>query len=626
MNKGSRKLAAGLAAVLVIGACPVQSAQAQNMDSGYEELTLKPYELDFSEADEYGYIISSRSSDVETLNRSASGLLRAAVLPRAYMNDINTLTSTYPGTKNQGNYDTCWAFSAIGLAEFDLITDDKLADKSVDLSELQLAYFTYNHAEDPLEGTYGDGMDLGSGYNYLTVGGNLDFTTSALMSWKGVTDESKQPYVNAPSTRTMDNSYAYAHDVAHLQNVYLLNINKEAAAVKEEIMKHGSVGIGYHAAETDAEEQRYMGSGLYNGMAVDTYYCDDSKAIPNHAVNVVGWDDDFPAESFRTKPGGNGAWLIRNSWSDVSGFQYGSYFWLSYYDAALEDAAWVYDFEPADNYDHNYQYNACATVGDAYGIGTAANVFTVKAEANEQLEAVSFSMLDHANVPYTIKVYVNLASGTKPKSGCLAATLKGTTGHAGIYTVPLKNAVPLAKGTKFSVVVEIGKQNVGVDIEYKYKSSYYSSSAYIEPGQSFALYRGSWVDMEYYSSQTGNYCIKAYTSGVEGKSVAQVKSVKKKAAAKKSITLSWSKVSGASGYEIYRATSANGAYKKVGTVKSGSKTSFKDTGLAKNKTYYYRVRAYKTNTVTVTGENGDNSTKTTTVGKMSVKTAIKTSK
>lgn len=57
------------------------------------------------------------------------------------------------------------------------------------------------------------------------------------------------------------------------------------------------------------------------------------------------------------------------------------------------------------------------------------------------------------------------------------------------------------------------------------------------------------------------------------------------------ILVKWGKLSGASRYEIYRATSKNGAYKHVGTI-SGSAGSYKNTGLTSGETYYYKVRAY----------------------------------
>ena len=120
------------------------------------------------------------------------------------------------------------------------------------------------------------------------------------------------------------------------------------------------------------------------------------------------------------------------------------------------------------------------------------------------------------------------------------------------------------------------------------------------------------------SNRTGNVCVKAYTSSLKGKKVDQVKNLKKKEAKKTSLTLKWSKVSGADGYEIFRSTSKNGTYKRIKTV---SGTTFKDTGLKKNKAYYYRVRAVRYNTV-----KEDGRTETTTVGKMSARLKLSTTK
>jgi len=55
------------------------------------------------------------------------------------------------------------------------------------------------------------------------------------------------------------------------------------------------------------------------------------------------------------------------------------------------------------------------------------------------------------------------------------------------------------------------------------------------------------------------------------------------------ITVSWSPVTTAEGYKIYRGTSANGAFTEVGT---SAATSFTNTGLMPGTTYYYKVAAY----------------------------------
>lgn len=65
-----------------------------------------------------------------------------------------------------------------------------------------------------------------------------------------------------------------------------------------------------------------------------------------------------------------------------------------------------------------------------------------------------------------------------------------------------------------------------------------------------------------------------------------------KQTASKTVTLTWKKISGAGGYEIYRKTGASGTYTKVKTITSGSTLTYRNTGLSIGKKYYYKVRAY----------------------------------
>lgn len=70
-------------------------------------------------------------------------------------------------------------------------------------------------------------------------------------------------------------------------------------------------------------------------------------------------------------------------------------------------------------------------------------------------------------------------------------------------------------------------------------------------------------------------------------------SVKAKAGTKKA-TVSWKKVSGASGYQVYRSTKKSSGFKNVKTITKGSTVKFVNKSLKKKKTYYYKVRAYRT--------------------------------
>lgn len=58
--------------------------------------------------------------------------------------------------------------------------------------------------------------------------------------------------------------------------------------------------------------------------------------------------------------------------------------------------------------------------------------------------------------------------------------------------------------------------------------------------------------------------------------------------------ITWNKVGGASGYRLYYKTSANGAWKYVTQIGSGSTVSYVHSGLTSGRTYYYKVRAYRT--------------------------------
>lgn len=59
-------------------------------------------------------------------------------------------------------------------------------------------------------------------------------------------------------------------------------------------------------------------------------------------------------------------------------------------------------------------------------------------------------------------------------------------------------------------------------------------------------------------------------------------------------TIKWGKSNGATGYEVYMATSKNGKFSKAATITNVSTLSYKKTGLTAKKTYYFKVRSYVT--------------------------------
>lgn len=62
---------------------------------------------------------------------------------------------------------------------------------------------------------------------------------------------------------------------------------------------------------------------------------------------------------------------------------------------------------------------------------------------------------------------------------------------------------------------------------------------------------------------------------------------------KKSMTIKWKKVAGASGYAVYQSTKQKSGYKCIKTIKKAKTVQFTKKKLKSKKKYYYRVRAYR---------------------------------
>lgn len=459
-----------------------------------------------------GYISMPGDEEVDTVVYDSSALSLYSTLESRYVPAKGEL----PLTKNQNPFGTCWAFSTISLAEIGMKKAGYVTEFP-DYSEYHLVYFSYRGKGlvDPLGGTEGD-YNYCNDTNFLNKGGSLSLAENVLINWVGAADEEKAPYYNDRTWQgdILDQSIAF-DDMAHLQNYYNINIETNPEIAKQMVKKYGAVGISYYDDST------------YFNFGTNSFYCDNDSLGTNHAVTVVGWDDDYAASNFSATPEGNGAWLVRNSWSagsDVDKMGHYTYFWLSYYDKSLSPSAYAFEFEPADNYDHNYQYDG--SMQDSYITfpGTKAsvsNVFTVKGNQNgELLEAVGIQ-LPAANTGYTVSVYKNLTSVSDPESGTLVeeATTTGSGECEGYYTVKLNEPVELQEGDTFAVVFQLTSDTSGVKAGFESSSragSWLSSVASAKAGQSFYKmdYSGSkWTDFG--TKYNGNWRIKAYTTDAE---------------------------------------------------------------------------------------------------------------
>jgi C1A family cysteine protease len=397
-----------------------------------------------------------------------------AALPASY--DLRNLSKLTP-VKDQGNCGTCWAFATYGSLESYFEPGETL-----DFSENDLAC---NHGFD---------------WDKCNDGGNIDVATAYLARWAGPVNEADYPY--DPGSTCSGASGLTVRK--HVQNVVYLPSRASAtdnSDIKQAVMDYGAVYVSF-----------YWASGYYNSSK-KSYYDYATAPYNNHAVCIVGWDDNYSRYNFSRVPTANGAFIVRNSWGADWGES--GYFYISYYDKNLGYSDYGYDAaavtaEPVANHSTIYQYDPLGWVR-SWGSGTSttywgANIFTAANTA--PLTAVGF-YASSASTSYRVIIRTGVIAGS-PLTGTLRCDFTGSTTYAGYYTIDLPTSVPLASGQRFSVVVKFTTPGWNYPVPVESASSGYSSQATANPGQSFLSNNGTtWTDSTN-SDSTMNVCIKAY--------------------------------------------------------------------------------------------------------------------
>ena len=184
--------------------------------------------------------------------------------------------------RNQGHMGSCWTFGMTGTLESALL---KAAGITTDFSENNMQNIMLRYS------IYGDlAMD---------EGGLKTVAAGYLLSWLGGFSQDEDTYDEMGKISPI---IVTPQDI-HIQDVMFTPNNEtpNSTQLKEAIMKYGSIEADYFSYK-----------GFYNPETFAHYV--DADYLPDHAVSIVGWDDNFPKEKFLNTPPGDGAWIVKNSW------------------------------------------------------------------------------------------------------------------------------------------------------------------------------------------------------------------------------------------------------------------------------------------------------------------------
>lgn len=102
------------------------------------------------------------------------------------------------------------------------------------------------------------------------------------------------------------------------------------------------------------------------------------------------------------------------------------------------------------------------------------------------------------------------------------------------------------------------------------------------------------VKVRAYTEQGGIKVYGSYSKTLKTGTATKAPTIKSVKKGNNQAVISWKKVSNASGYEIYMSNKKSSGYTKIATVKKASTVKYTKKKLQKGKTYYFKVRTYRT--------------------------------
>jgi len=423
--------------------------------------------------------------------------------------------------KDQMSTSACWTFGSLSSLETNLALRDYyngIAAKTYDFSEEHMEYATTRTFAGGAINKYGLNREV------KESGGNFYIASGYLTNGMGAVLESDMPFDEDKSLINISeidkNVVTQVYDTKEFPSYSSSEATSEVKQqIKEHIVKYGSVESSIHGAS--------FGLECYNNSTAALYCEDGEECKTDHAISIVGWDDNFARTNFGyvdeetgteyNRPINKGAWIIKNSWGEEIEYdlaelkqdyfeayedffaQYGindaasipdsfitelgyiiegskaimpvgdnGFMYVSYEDVNIYSAMnGIIKADDDIDYENIYQYNETFSF-PVLTMTTQkiylSNIFAKQTQGTEYLTQIGI----YAPETYTCKVYVNPnGTGTTIEDlGEAVELVAGTTEtfDAGYHTLEFLNPIEIT-GNNFAVVVEVqGTRTSEIDI------------------------------------------------------------------------------------------------------------------------------------------------------------------
>lgn len=431
--------------------------------------------------------------------------------------------------EHQGSTTECWAFSLLKAMETNIALNN---------GTRTIGNFSERHMDYATSRNFLDGVNEKGFYRDTGRGGLLVVGLAYLTNGQGAVLESDMPFedneqkINLSEidkkVDTIVDSYTIlptihkSYEVDSKGNTISVKYQKsngkeytedELNAARKLIKEH-LVTKGAISTMTGGSFSKFYNNS--NTFKATAYNCNDSTKVRDHAITIVGWDDNYPKENFGDgrMPTTDGAYIVLNSYG-AEGFNNG-YLYVSYEDFFIEEEIYGINSTGKVDYDNIYQadyYGGIFQMGvDNVTTGGFAIVYDRNTTEEETLDSIGIALADYANV----EIYVNPnGNGFTEKELILVAKPDEVlcAGYHKIDIEPIK-----LRDSQFSIVVK-QKTITGrcyYQIEAKVENTSYAlvdsdNKSYL------SLNGNTWSNLTAYTVDgvdmtTADVCIKAFTN------------------------------------------------------------------------------------------------------------------